>query len=231
MTPRFSPSDAQTYDHRIRRLVPSYDILLKLTNSALSSFLSSKAKILLSGVGCGDELVALADHHPSWMFTCIDPSESMLEIAKEKAIRGGFSDRVTWETTRLEDFALTEKFDAAVSQLVAHFLPDTGARENYLRRISTSLSVGAPFVLTDYSGNQSDDVTEIQPYFHWLKSHLGETEATKVSERITSKFHPINEGQLSNLLLRNGMSSPRLFFAALEYRGYYTTRMNDEMRH
>ena len=42
--------------------------------------------MLVVGAGSGNEIIQLAEGRPHWSFTGIDPSESMLTIAKERLL-------------------------------------------------------------------------------------------------------------------------------------------------
>lgn len=70
--------------------------------------------MLVVGAGGGPELAAWGPPNPKWMFTGVDPSAQMLEIAKHKAIQRGRENRVRLIPGTIDDLPVSEpKFDGA----------------------------------------------------------------------------------------------------------------------
>jgi tRNA (cmo5U34)-methyltransferase len=90
----------------------------------LKTHLPEHANVLIVGCGTGYELSYLLAQHPTWSFTAVDPSLTMIEKAQQllsetnrDLTRVHF---VHGDTTALQESA---QFDAALAILVAHFIP------------------------------------------------------------------------------------------------------------
>ena len=127
---RFSGSGAKSYDARIRRLVPGYSVLQELIAPVLAARIGrGAASILLSGAGTGAELSELAFQSTQWCFTAVDPAADMLAIAGRRAEMLGCLEQVDFRISTLGEYTPLHRHDAALSVLVAHFLPDNGAAD------------------------------------------------------------------------------------------------------
>ena len=94
----------------------------------------------------------LAQAHPGWRFTAIDPSLPMVEIAKEKLAKAGAADRVSWYEGSAEDFPGEDPYDAATMLMVLHLIPE---EDQYalLQSLADRLNPGAPLLLADLFGD------------------------------------------------------------------------------
>lgn len=219
----FSAAAAESYNRRILSLVPGYKTLQQLLSPLLSTRLPENATILLIGAGTGEDLINLAQTHPHWQFTAIDPAADMLAIAKERAVENRISHRVSFHATSLENFETSQHFDAALAILVTHFIPDTGKKKAFYQKVSQYLRPNAPFVFVDLV--QTQPHTNWCSYKNWVQTIGVQKDQSKLMfERIANNFHPICEERLLQLLSNTGFSKPKGFFQALDYRGYYTRR-------
>lgn len=219
----FKRENAIDYDSRIERLVPGYHLLQEILPPLLASYLSGEARILVAGAGTCREILAMAALRPSWRFVAVDPSDAMLDVG-EKHVKGrGISHRVTFRASLLADFQNSSRFDAAVSLLVMHFLPDDGVKAAYLADIGRHLKANAPFIFADLTAFPLDET--FCAYRHWARvRNQSDEECTAMFARIRANFHPINRRRLRHLLSDAGFTEPEPFFQALGYRGYMTHR-------
>lgn len=104
------------------------------------------AEILIVGAG-GKELTTFGKAFPAARLTGVDPSEKMLDVARQLTGRANLQSRVALHRGTITD--LDEKqFDAGTAMFVMHFLPDGGKLE-FLRAIHHRLKSGAKFILAD----------------------------------------------------------------------------------
>jgi len=218
----FNNTLANEYEKGIRRTLPSYDAMLRLTQTFYQSTLPEKAELLVVGSGSGNEILQLAEHKPDWSFVGIDPSEAMLQIAGErlKSLPNQIS---LYQGTILDTKLPTGEFDAASCILVLHFI--NGAQEKLatLKEIANNLKPGAPFVLVSKYGQPGSLETELQFDLwraYWLQhTKLTSSEVADMEKSIRSlSFMP--EEDILTLLQEAGFTKPSRFFATTLFGGW-----------
>ncbi len=136
------PEAVSHYSEGPRRFVPGYDALHRMTGVLLAEVVPHDAHILVLGAGGGAELRALAEAHPGWRFTGVDPAGEMLRLAERTM--GDHAARATLIEGYIDD-APVGPFDGAVCLLTLHFL-DAAERLRTVREVHRRLKAGAPFV-------------------------------------------------------------------------------------
>jgi tRNA (cmo5U34)-methyltransferase len=121
MSAFFNQDASRSYDEKNRRLAPISDCLHFLIRLSLAD-LPPDARILCVGVGTGAEIFPLAQAHPGWRFTGVDPSAAMLEVARQRLTDAGVIDRCELIAGHVQDVPQGESYDAALAILVAHFV-------------------------------------------------------------------------------------------------------------
>jgi len=117
----FTDTGAKTYDERVRKHIPGYEVLHGLSEVILAGELLEKASILAVGTGTGHEILDWAPKHPAWSFLGTDKAPAMLELAKNRTVVWG------------------DETDSDTKSQVATAL---------LRRAGTEIDVSAPSVVT-----------------------------------------------------------------------------------
>ncbi len=221
MTARFTAASASDYDNRIPRFVPGYDLASDLVASLLMAELPPSAYVLVIGAGTGVDLLKLAEAGPGWRLTAVDPSVGMLAHARAKAEAIGVAGRITFVESTLEQANLGTIFDAAVSVLVGHFMPDTGERRAFLAAVHRYLKPGAAYLTID-TANPPDQSFLNQAYDHWATfgSDLTMDDAVAMTKRVRTQHHGISEARLAGLCSEVGFHPPLLFFRAFAYDGF-----------
>lgn len=145
----FDEKIAKAYDEKGPRfLVPGYEAFLQSIAVLLETELKDDASILVMGAGGGAELTTLAPVRARWRFTGVDPSPSMLGAAQAKLAAAGSAERTQLIVGYAAD-APEGPFDAATSCLLMPFIPDDGAKLDYLRQVRRRLRPGAPLLLVE----------------------------------------------------------------------------------
>jgi tRNA (cmo5U34)-methyltransferase len=148
-------TDAVQYDEMMGRIFPGYHQLPLVILSHLRLHLGPRARVLDVGCGTGTALVELARHQSEWSFVGVDPAESLLGLAREKASSAGVGDRLTFADGMVEALPEEPPFDAATCILVEHLQPDDGSKLRLLDGIFRRLRPGGWLVLAGLHGDLS----------------------------------------------------------------------------
>ncbi|MEB3259642.1 MAG: class I SAM-dependent methyltransferase [Cyanobacteriota bacterium] len=213
--------------------IPGYSSLARLSVSLLAaSPLASPpgAEVLVAGCGSGAELVEARQLRPDWRLTAVDPSATMLSLARErvaKAEKDGCREgpAIAWMEGTVEGLAMDPAFDGALAVLVLQSLRDDGGKLRFLTSLARWLRPGAQVVLVD----------RMQPERTGLERQLiaarrlfqGDPEATSDEKRPEGlgPVHPISLTRLAGLLEATGFSDPVPVFRALDYEGFVVQRL------
>ncbi|MGN4123614.1 class I SAM-dependent methyltransferase [Lysinibacillus sphaericus] len=218
----FNNTLANEYEKGIRRTLPSYDAMLRLTQTFYRSHLAEEATFLVLGSGSGNEILQLAEQRPHWSFVGVDPAEAMLQIAEErlKSLPNNIS---LCHGTILETSLPTTKFDAASCILVLHFIETYEEKLATLKEIAKHLKPGAPFVLVSKYGQLNTTETELQFDLwrsYWLQhTKLSTSEVANMEQSIRALSF-MQEKVILTLLQQAGFTQPSRFFATTLFAGW-----------
>lgn len=218
----FNNTLANEYEKGIRRTLPSYDAMLRLTHTFYHSTLPEQADFLIVGSGSGNEILQFAEKRPHWSFVGIDPSEAMLQIAEER-LKPLTNNMSLHQGTILDSLLPSVKFDAASCILVLHFIDDYQEKLATLKEIANNLKPGAPFVLVSKYGQLGSLETELQFDLwraYWLQhTKLSPSEVAEMEKSIRSLSF-MREEDILSLLQQAGFTKPSRFFATTLFGGW-----------
>lgn len=143
---------AASYDERWARTAPIRDALHFILEAVFAQ-LPADARMLCIGAGTGEEIAYLAKRFPCWSFTAVEPSGAMLEVCRDKAVRGGFASRCDFHEGYLESLPEQSHFDGATCFLVSQFILDREARADFFRAIAARLCPGAILASSDLASD------------------------------------------------------------------------------
>jgi tRNA (cmo5U34)-methyltransferase len=212
----FNAAHANSYAEGPPRQVPGFAGLHRMTSMLLAERVPSQGKVLVLGAGGGLELKALADDHPGWTFTGVDPSADMLRVAGQ--IVGSHAARIQLQEGTIEA-APPGPFDGAVCLLTLHFVPRDQRLET-LRQIHRRLVPGAPFVVAHISFPQEEPERSM-----WIAHHVafaGTDPANVASARqaIATRLSVLSPQEDEAMLRDAGFANISLFYAGLSFRGW-----------
>lgn len=212
----FGASHAVSYAEGPPRQVPGFDGLHRMMSMLLVERVPAQGQVLVLGAGGGLELKALADAHPGWTLTGIDPSADMLRLAEQ--IVGSHASRVSLHEGYI-DSAPVGPFDGAVCLLTLHFVPRDQRLET-LRQVHRRLVPGAPFVVAHISFPQTEPERST-----WIARHVafsGTAAANVESARhaIATRLSVLSPEDDEASLREAGFSDVSLFYAGLSFRGW-----------
>lgn len=220
----FDAQDSADYDAQIVRMVPGYEVLHRLVGVCLGQDLAAEARVLIVGAGTGTELIELAQAHPQWRFTAVEPAPAMASLAIRKLETLGLSDRVTWHQGPLENLADEEPFDAATLLLVLHFLPNNGEKLELLTEISNRLTPGAPFLIASYIGDP--ETTRTRKLYElnrsWAVSHGVDAQVVAQNINLDRKdVYLVPEERVKSLLRDCGFIDVQRIYQALSMIAWF----------
>jgi tRNA (cmo5U34)-methyltransferase len=211
----------------VQALIPGYASLARLGVALLAASPRARpdgAQVLVAGCGTGSELVEAVAQRPDWRLTAIDPAAAMLKAAQERL--GGKAGAITWLQSSVENLAMEDRFDGALSVLVLQALPDDGSKLAFLSALARCLRPGAQLVLVDLM-RPALPLLEEQIAEAWLGfQRASQLEAPReLLEPLTHGVHPIGVARLTALVNAAGFGDPARVFQALDYEGFLLQRL------
>lgn len=209
---------AQYADH-LARQVPGVHALHQMTRVLLSEHVPRDGRVLVLGAGGGMELKAMAEAHPAWRFTGVDPSSEMLALAKRTL--GDTAGRVDWVEGFI-DSATDAEFDGATCLLTLHFLSFEERLET-LQELRRRLKRGAPLVVAHHSVPDAPEA-KLAWFRRWAAfaaaNGLAVDDADARAATVASRLPTLSPESEVVLLERAGFERPSLFYAAFTFRGW-----------
>ncbi|KIQ05495.1 methyltransferase [Agrobacterium tumefaciens] len=211
--------DQAGYAESARRNVPGLDDLHRMTGLLLAERVPANGQVLVVGAGGGLELNALAEHHPGWLFDGVDPSTSMLILARKTAARA--ADRIRFHLGDISA-APDGPFNGAVCLLVFHHI-SFDERAATLRGIRQRLHQGSPFVLAHISIPEHEPDRSL-----WIDRHIDFGAMTQFdSERrdaarvgMKERLSICSPEEDEAHLRQAGFTAIAQFYQALSFRGW-----------
>lgn len=214
------PGAVALYAEGPAKLVPGLADLHRMTALLLAEAAPSEADVLVLGAGGGLELRAFASARPGWMFTGVDPSAAMLDLAGRTL--GPLAPRARLICGTI-DLAPPGPFDGATAILT---LPFVGADDRLatLRALRRRLRPGARFVMAHHSfpRGPAEDAVWMARYAAFAA--LSGIPPNPASQAAMLARLTILPPEAEEALLREaGFQDISLFYAALTFRGWVAT--------
>nr|WP_285853147.1 class I SAM-dependent methyltransferase [Sporosarcina luteola] len=219
----FDSKIAAEYDKGVRRTLPTYDPMMRLSQTFLRTNLKEEASLLIVGGGGGNELKAFGPTNPGWTFTAVDPSESMLEVAKFKCEELGIAERVEFINGTVADVPGDSSFDGATCLLVLHFIADVEEKLALLEKVRSHLKPGSPFVLVSKCGDLNDPEFKMLVSLwrdYWLDTTNLPEEKVDELMKGTLTESSIPESEIRRLLEEAGFVKIANFFRTNHFAGW-----------
>lgn len=138
-------NEAESFDKQVQRNIPSYNQMLEALINAIPDT-KENPKILDLGCGTGNITLKVLERFPKAHVTCLDLSENMMEIAQEKLSEYDNVEYVVGDFTQIE---ITEKYDAIISSLALHHIPNDKEKEEMYKAIYDALTISGVFYNAD----------------------------------------------------------------------------------
>ncbi|WP_242770753.1 class I SAM-dependent methyltransferase [Sphingopyxis sp. YF1] len=213
------PAAVARYTDGPRRFVPGLDGLHRMTGLLLAERVPADAHILVLGAGGGLELKAMAEAHPGWRFTGIDPARQMLDLAAQ--VMGPDARRAELIEGYIDD-APAGPFDGATCLLTLHFL-ERDERIRTAAAIRKRLRPGAPFVAAHGSFPQEAGARDrwLDRYAAYAIASGGDPEQVARGREAVATHVAMLSPEADEAVLRAaGFTGIELFYAAFTWRGW-----------
>ncbi|MBD3858880.1 class I SAM-dependent methyltransferase [Bacillus sp. 28A-2] len=216
---------AESYAATIAHKVPGYHLLHELTVDVLETELKGKAsRILIAGAGGGEEIINMLQRKADWLITGVDPSPSMMGMAKKRVAELQMEARVTWHETALHKVSAETVYDAAVSLLVIHFVKE---RLPFLQEIARRLQPGALLLVAFIQGEMKSRT--FQQELHMLslfmqRQGLENEVFASFKARLGRAAHPVPEEEMRGHLIKAGFEDIKPYFQAGMIKGLVCKR-------
>ena len=218
----FTQEAAQGYDARNSKLSAISDCMHFLTSLLLKD-LPARSRILCAGVGTGAELLALARIFPEWQFVALDPSNSMLEICRERTKAEGFDKRCEFVNGFVSDLPHEANFHAALSFLVGHFVA-RDQRLNFYKDMIDRLQNDGYLVNAEISFDlNSKEFPAMLRSWEKVQSLMGGTPESlaKLPALLRDTLTVIPPLEVEDLIQKSGIDIPLRFFQAFMICAWY----------
>ena len=217
---KFDTSRANEYGRQSRIALAGYDACQDLAACMLAASLGTTtgAKILVVGAGgTAQEIIAMAKLEPGWRFTAVDPSEPMLEAAKQQLAANNLLEKTELHLGHVEDLPADESYDAATLIGVLHHLDGDEAKRQILRSIRAHLKPGAPLIV---AGNQYAYASQPLLLAAWgqrWRQHGASADEVKakLGKILQGADPPHSEAAVQKLLHEGGFGDATRFFSSL----------------
>jgi tRNA (cmo5U34)-methyltransferase len=177
--------EAQEFDEIIQTIIPYYDQMIEAIVASIPFETDQRISVIDLGCGTGTVAHAIQEVYPNATITCVDMSEEMLTIAKQK-----LNNQAIYIASSFEHLTFEKHYDVVVSSLALHHLEDQMAHQQFYHQIYDALNLNGLFINADVVQASSAELQdafmqkwisfmnrkirlkEIQE--RWLKSHFEE---------------------------------------------------------
>ncbi|MEH0072964.1 class I SAM-dependent methyltransferase [Pannonibacter sp. Pt2] len=215
--PFMDPAAVASYLRDTPRKVPGLADLHKMTALLIAEKAPRAAHVLVVGAGGGLEIRALAQAQPDWLFTGVDPSPAMLDIARQTLF--DCAERADLIQGTAVD-APQGPFDGAVCLLTLHFL-SRDERLQTLREIHSRLKPGGIFVAAHHSSPGGEAETWLARSAAFAAGATADPhKAAALAKAMAERLPLLSPAEEEDCFRDAGFKTPSLFYAALSFRGW-----------
>ena len=220
---------APNYDAQWAKNAPIRDALLYLLDSYFAD-LPEEARILGVGVGTGVELAHLAQRHPGWRFTAVEPAAAMLTACRKRAEAEGFAGRCEFVEGYVDALPEAKKFDAATCFLVSQFILDATARSQFFAQIQQRLKPGGLLASSDLASDIQSPEYEVG-LKAWVQMLNSADVPAEMIERIRKAYSTdvavLPPEQVAGTIRKGGFESVVPFYQAGLIHGWVSQTLRD----
>lgn len=195
---------------------------LHLLISLLLGNLPPQANILCVGVGTGSEIIRLAQQHPQWHFTGVDPSPDMLAVCREKLADAGITSRCALHEGYLSDLPVSGDYDAVLCLLVTHFIQHP-QRDGIYLQMAHQLKNNGRMITAEIAGDMQspafDEQMEVWKTLHEVASQAPRDTA-EIKAQLSQRLLLLPPEQTETLIALAGFTPAQRFFQSLLIHGW-----------
>lgn len=180
-------SEAQHYDNLILTLIPHYNKMTDILIEGLPFDGKKYLNVLDLGCGTGNISQKIKIRFPTAHITCVDLSENMINIAKNKL--SNYSN-IAYKMADFQDISLNDDYDVVVSSLAIHHLETDLDKKNLYGKIFNSLAEGGVFYNADVVLGSSEYLQDM--YIKKWKEFMAKNHS---EEDIENKWMPTHRAE------------------------------------
>ena len=227
---KFDTSRANEYARQSRIALAGYDACQDLAACMLAASLGDapSAKILVVGAGgTAQEIIAMASLEPEWRFMAVDPSQPMLDAARQQLEANHLLDRTTLHLGTLEDLAADASYDAATLIGVLHHLEGDDAKGRMLQSIRAHLKPGAPLIVAGNHYAYASQPLLLAAWGQRWRQHGATPDEVKakLGKILQGADPPHSEAAVQKLLHDAGFGDATRFFSSLFWVAWLTCKV------
>ena len=206
----FDAARAANYDQQANAAIIGHQALYEVVMTILASH--PMKRVLVVGAGTGTETILLAKRYPELEIVAIDPSEAMLEVARQKLARENLKADV--RVGFLEQFDDLTDFDAVVMIGVLHHLESKEQQVTMLREIGSRLKPGGLLISGAQVGPMSDPLRRAAWEQRWRDFGMPEEEVEMRRHKV-AEIVALDTDEFRGWLVQSGFSHHERVFSSL----------------
>ncbi len=211
---------AVDYDANVSKTIPRYPLFHDETIQLIKLAKPNTASWLDTGSGTGNLILKAIEHFGNTKFVVADPSESMLDIAKEKL--AGNND-ITYILAGSEELAYNASFDVITAIMVHHYLASE-ARKKVTQNCFNMLKAGGVYVTFETIRPATAVGTQIGLQ-RWRDAQLTSGKSIAAVDKHISRYEiellPISITAHLDLLKEVGFSTVEILWVSGMQAGFY----------
>ena len=229
---KFDTSRASEYARQSRIALAGYDACQDLAACMLAASLGDapSANILVVGAGgTAQEIIAMAGLEPGWRFMAVDPSQPMLEAARQQLQANHLLERTTLHLGHLEDLPADASYDAATLIGVLHHLEGDEAKRQILQSIRAHLKPGAPLIVAGNHYAYASQPLLLAAWGQRWRQHGSSSDEVKakLGKILQGADPPHSEAAVQKLLHDAGFGDATRFFSSLFWGAWLTCKTGE----
>ena len=169
----------------------------------------------------------MASLEPEWRFMAVDPSQPMLDAARQQLEANHLLDRTTLHLGTLEDLAADASYDAATLIGVLHHLEGDDAKARMLRSIRAHLKPGAPLIVAGNHYAYASQPLLLAAWGQRWRQHGATPDEVKakLGKILQGADPPHSEAAVQKLLHDAGFGDATRFFSSLFWGAWLTCKV------
>ncbi|MCR5227845.1 MAG: class I SAM-dependent methyltransferase [Eubacterium sp.] len=217
-----SAYNSNIYDEHIVNVLPYYTEYHGQTIDLVRTLGIKAPKWLDTGAGTGTLAIRALEVLPDAKFTLADPSEKMLDIAKQKLA----GKDIKYLAAASGELDIKDEYDV-VSAIQSHHYYSIEEREEAVKRCYDALKESGVFITFEnirMSTEESDDIA-LNRWKIFLKEHGNSDEDIQMQmDRRGVETHPITIEQHLEMLKKAGFRSVNLLWASYLQAGFWAVK-------